>query len=199
MSTALPDNARFEALPFKGVSRAFAQPCCAPATGRTWMCGPDALAHGRARVWVGMVLALFIASFSFTIFAAVDPLPFKDHAEELRFQALTKQLRCLVCQNESLNDSAAPLAADLRRDVFAQMQAGKSDAQIKTWLTMRYSDFVLYDPPLRGGTWLLWFGPLLVLLAGAIAITGIVRRRAKAANKPAPATARSASDVEDDW
>jgi cytochrome c-type biogenesis protein CcmH len=132
-------------------------------------------------------------------FAYVDPLPFKDRAEELRFQALTKQLRCLVCQNESLNDSGAPLAADLRRDVFEQMQAGKSDAEIKTWLTARYSDFVLYDPPLRGGTWLLWFGPLLVLVAGGAAVFVAVRRRAKATGINTKASVRPASDVEDDW
>ena len=131
--------------------------------------------------------------------AAVDPLPFKDRAEELRFQNLTKQLRCLVCQNESLNDSSAPLAADLRRDVFEQMQAGKSDVEIKHWLTARYSDFVLYDPPLRGGTWLLWFGPLLALLGGAAAIVAIVRRRARSAIAATTTTTRPASDIEDDW
>jgi cytochrome c-type biogenesis protein CcmH len=134
-----------------------------------------------------------------TAFAAIDPLPFKDRAQELRFQELTKQLRCLVCQNESLNDSSAPLAADLRRDVFAQMQAGKSDAEIKQWLTARYSDFVLYDPPLRGGTWLLWFGPFLVLLVSAIAAVVIVRRRAATATNPAPTNGRSINDPEDDW
>jgi cytochrome c-type biogenesis protein CcmH len=128
---------------------------------------------------------------------AVDPLPFKDHAEELRFQALTKQLRCLVCQNESLADSNAPLAADLRRDVFEQMQAGKSDDEIKAWLTARYSDFVLYDPPLHAATLLLWFGPALVLLAGGAAIAIIVRRRARATLAGAPA--RPAIDAEDDW
>jgi cytochrome c-type biogenesis protein CcmH len=117
----------------------------------------------------------------------------------LRFQNLTKQLRCLVCQNESLNDSSAPLAADLRRDVFEQMQAGKSDVEIKQWLTARYSDFVLYDPPLRGGTWLLWFGPLLVLLAGGAGILAIVRRRARAAASTQTTAARPASDIEDDW
>jgi cytochrome c-type biogenesis protein CcmH len=126
---------------------------------------------------------------------AVDPLPFKDRAEELRFQALTKQLRCLVCQNESLADSNAPLAADLRRDVFEQMEAGKSDEEIKAWLTARYSDFVLYDPPLHAATLLLWFGPVLVLLAGGAAIVMIVRRRATLASAPA----RSAVDAEDDW
>ena len=146
-------------------------------------------------------LAAIALSFAFVALAqaAVDPLPFKDRAEELRFQNLTKQLRCLVCQNESLNDSSAPLAADLRRDVFEQMQAGKSDADIKQWLTARYSDFVLYDPPLRGGTWLLWFGPLLALLGGGAAILAIVRRRARATTTATAATARPASDLEDDW
>ena len=127
--------------------------------------------------------------------SAIDPLPFKDRAEEQRFQLLTRELRCLVCQNENLADSHAPLAKDLRQQVFEQMQTGKSDAQIKDWLTDRYSDFVLYDPPLRGGTVLLWFGPLLVLLAGAIAVALIVRRRSRAAAdgaQPTPST-------EDDW
>ena len=127
---------------------------------------------------------------------AVDPLPFKDHAEELRFQALTKQLRCLVCQNESLADSNAPLAADLRRDVFNQIQAGKSDDEIKAWLTARYSDFVLYDPPLHAATLLLWFGPLLVLLAGGAAVAIAVRRRARTTTA---GVTRQAIDAEDDW
>lgn len=138
---------------------------------------------------------------SATARAGVDPLPFADRAEELRFQNLTKQLRCLVCQNESLNDSSAELAGDLRREVFDQMRSGKSDEEIKTWLTARYSDFVLYDPPLRGGTWLLWFGPLLVLAAGAAGLVVTVRRRARAAVAGATATppARPAGDTEDDW
>ena len=138
-------------------------------------------------------------AFATPAHAGVDPLPFKDRAEELRFQNLTKQLRCLVCQNESLNDSAAPLAADLRRDVFEQMRSGKSDEEIKDWLTARYSDFVLYDPPLRGGTWLLWFGPFLVLLAGGAGILAIVRRRARAAASAKATAAQPASDSEDDW
>lgn len=149
-------------------------------------------------MFVAFMLTLGFAS-AMPAQAGVDPLPFRDRAEELRFQALTKQLRCLVCQNESLNDSAAPLAADLRRDVFEQMRSGKSDEEIKDWLTARYSDFVLYDPPLRGGTWLLWFGPLLVLAAGAAGVVVTVRRRARAAVADAIAPARSAADTEDDW
>jgi len=146
---------------------------------------------------VAAVVAVLVL-FSSVAFA-IDPLPFKDHTEELRFQALTKQLRCLVCQNESLADSNAPLAADLRRDVFEQMQAGKSDEEIKAWLTARYSDFVLYDPPLHAGTMLLWFGPALVLVAGAAAVFVIVRRRSRVAPIANRAPVRPAADVEDDW
>ena len=144
--------------------------------------------HARWLAALAFALASIVAT------AGVDPLPFADRAEEIRFQNLTRQLRCLVCQNESLNDSSAPLAADLRRDVFEQMRAGRSDAEIKDWLTARYGDFVLYDPPLRGGTWLLWFGPLLVLAIGAAAVAASVRRRARGlAATPPP------SDPGDDW
>jgi cytochrome c-type biogenesis protein CcmH len=129
-----------------------------------------------------------------TIACAIDALPFKDRAEEQRFQNLTRQLRCLVCQNESLADSSADLAKDLREEVFEQMREGKSDAEIKNYLTARYSDFVLYNPPLRGSTILLWFGPLLVLLIGAFVVFRIVRRR-----RAIPRTAPPAASSEEDW
>jgi len=160
---------------------------------------------GRRRMRARAPSILFALVLAFVAFAcvlpahaAVDPLPFRDRAEEVRFQNLTRQLRCLVCQNESLNDSAAPLAADLRRDVFEQMRAGRSDAEIKAWLTARYSDFVLYDPPLRAGTWLLWFGPLLIVLAGAVAIARVVRRRARAV-ATTPVRGANPTDTGDDW
>lgn len=137
-----------------------------------------------------VALALFTGLATHSAYA-IDPLPFKDHAQELRFQHLTKQLRCMVCQNESLADSTAFLAQDLRHDIFEQMQAGKSDEQIKAWLTSRYSDFVLYDPPLRPGTWLLWFSPLLLVLIGAVVVWRILRRRARLPLPPA--------DSEEDW
>lgn len=126
---------------------------------------------------------------------AIDPLPFADVAQEQRFQQLTRQLRCLVCQNENLADSHAPLAQDLRQQVFEQMQAGKSDEEIKRWLTDRYSDFVLYDPPLRGGTVVLWFGPAVVLAIGLFAVIAIVRRRSRALGA---STSTRPSDG-DDW
>jgi cytochrome c-type biogenesis protein CcmH len=117
---------------------------------------------------------------------AIDPLPFNDHAEETRFQNLTRELRCLVCQNEDLADSNAALARDLRHEVFQLMQSGKSDAQIEQYLVDRYSDFVLYDPPVKPGTWLLWFGPGGVLLASAVVVVESARKRNRA-SVPAPA------------
>ena len=148
----------------------------------------------RPRMRTVLTALLVLALLLPLLVQAVDVLPFKDHAEEQRFQNLTKQLRCLVCQNESLADSSADLAKDLREEVFEQMRQGKSDAEIKHYLTARYSDFVLYNPPLRGGTALLWFGPLLILLLGAGIVYRIIRRRAKAT----PATAPAASS-EEDW
>jgi cytochrome c-type biogenesis protein CcmH len=124
---------------------------------------------------------------------AIDPLPFRDHAEELRFQHLTSELRCLVCQDENLADSNADFARDLRHKVFELMQQGKSDAEIKQYLVDRYSEFVLYDPPVNSGTFLLWFGPLLILIAGGVAVGYTIRKRSRAGTSAAP------TDNGDDW
>lgn len=132
---------------------------------------------------IGLLLAALLASASAF---AIDPLPFKDAQQRERFQHLTSQLRCLVCQNESLNDSNADLARDLRHEVFQLMQQGKSDDEIKQYLVARYSDFVLYDPPLRASTVLLWFGPALVLAIGAAVVVLTVRRRGKSGTAEAP-------------
>ena len=131
--------------------------------------------------------------------AAVDTLQFKDAAEEQRFQALTRELRCLVCQNQNLADSDAGLAKDLRQEVYEQLRNGKSDAEIKQYLTSRYSDFVLYDPPLRAKTWLLWFGPVLLLLIGGVVVMIAVRRRAQTAPATAGAVAATNQNDEEDW
>lgn len=141
---------------------------------------------------------LLVAGLTFAGIAhsqAIEPLPFKNHAEEVRFQHLTGQLRCLVCQNESLADSNAELARDLRLDVFQQMQHGKSDAQIKQYLVARYSDFVLYDPPLKPDTWLLWFGPLLILFGGAVVVAIAIRKR----NRDGVSVEAPPTDNGDDW
>jgi cytochrome c-type biogenesis protein CcmH len=134
------------------------------------------------------VLQIVILSMLFSMAAAyaIDPIEFKDNAEELRFQSLAKELRCLVCQNESLADSTAGLAQDLRADVITQMRDGKSDVDIKNYMTARYGDFILYKPPVKPRTWLLWFGPFVLLLLGAIFVANIIRHRKPAVQKGMP-------------
>ncbi len=124
---------------------------------------------------------------------AIDPLPFKNDAQRERFQHLTSQLRCMVCQNESLDASNADLAKDLRHQIFEMMQAGKNDEQIKQYLVARYSDFVLYDPPLKASTIALWFAPPALVLAGGIVVFVLLRTRAK------PAAQIATNETGDDW
>ncbi|ASK98782.1 cytochrome c-type biogenesis protein CcmH [Xanthomonas citri pv. fuscans CFBP 6996] len=109
------------------------------------------------------------------------PLRYASADEEARFHALTAELRCVQCQNQSLADSNAQIAQDLRREVLALMHEGRSDAQIRQFLVARYGEFVLYRPRVESRTWLLWFGPLLVLLLGAGAVVLVVRKRSVAA------------------
>lgn len=130
-----------------------------------------------------LLRVLFVAMLAFAGVAhaqAIEPMPFANHAQELRFQQLTRQLRCPMCQNETLADSNAPIARDLRNQIFKLMQEGKSDDQIKQYLVARYSDYILYNPPLKPGTALLWFGPLLILLGGAGVVLVAIRKRKRA-------------------
>jgi cytochrome c-type biogenesis protein CcmH len=101
----------------------------------------------------------------------------QDPALEQRVMRLTAELRCLVCQNQSLADSHADLAIDLKNQVRSQMQAGKSDAEIREFMVARYGDFVLYRPPLKSTTALLWAGPFVLLAAGGLALGFYLRRR----------------------
>jgi len=109
---------------------------------------------------------------------AVEPSEMlKDPALEARARAISKELRCLVCQNQSIDDSNADLAHDLRLIVRERLSAGDSDEQVKAYLVARYGDFILLDPPFKAKTLLLWGGPGLVLLLGAGAILFAYRRR----------------------
>ena len=132
-----------------------------------------------------LLLALLLALAG--IAAAIEPIDYRDAAEEARFRALTAELRCVMCQNQSLADSDAMIARDLRRQVLELMREGRSDAEIKDYMVQRYSEFVLYQPPVDARTWLLWFGPALLLLGGALVLWRIVRRRAAAAPAALPA------------
>ncbi|MGQ0585585.1 MAG: cytochrome c-type biogenesis protein [Gammaproteobacteria bacterium] len=105
---------------------------------------------------------------------------------EARYHALIAELRCLVCQNQSIAESNAPLAGDLREQVRAQIAAGKTDAEILEFVTARYGDFVRYRPDVKGRTLLLWFGPFAVLLGAASAAVFFIRRSRAPAAPAAP-------------
>ena len=122
------------------------------------------------------LLALSAALSSLPAFA-VEPLDFDDPAQEVRYQQLTAELRCTVCQNQNLADSDAQLAQDLRREIFTMMKAGRSDEEIKTFLVERYGDFVLYRPPMQGNTLALWVVPLILLGIGGLTVFFTVRGR----------------------
>jgi cytochrome c-type biogenesis protein CcmH len=107
-----------------------------------------------------------------------QPTP-EDPVANKRAVQLAEQLRCLVCQNQSLADSNAELALDLRRQIREQIAQGRSNDEIVDFMVSRYGDFVLYRPPLKASTWLLWFGPPLVLLVGFVMLMRYVRERRK--------------------
>ena len=117
------------------------------------------------RKFLAVLLGLFLATSGF----AKDAAPAaEDPVLEKRAMALAEELRCLVCQNQSLADSHAELAVDLRRQIREQIAQGKSDSAVVDFMVERYGEFVLYRPPMRTATWLLWFGPPLLLVLGIV-------------------------------
>jgi len=117
--------------------------------------------------------------------AAIDTYEFKDEVERERFRSLTEELRCPKCQNQNIADSNAPIATDLRREIYRMLNDGRSDKEIVDFLVMRYGDFVMYKPPLDSRTWLLWYGPFGLLGLGAIVLCVLVLRRRKVEKTPA--------------
>jgi cytochrome c-type biogenesis protein CcmH len=123
-----------------------------------------------------LVVILLLPSFA----AAGEATPLAENPQiEARLKVLAVELRCLVCQNQTLADSNAPLAEDLRREVREMIAKNMSDKEIIDFLVTRYGDFVLYRPPLKTTTTLLWVGPFLLLIGGAIALVMALRRRQK--------------------
>ncbi len=124
-----------------------------------------------------VVQLLLLCSLALTV-SAQEARPLAEDPElEKRLTTLAKELRCLVCQNETLADSQADLAQDLRAQIREQMKAGKSDKEIIAYLTQRYGQFVLYRPPVTPTTYLLWFGPFIFLLGGLVLLFRYVKRR----------------------
>lgn len=121
--------------------------------------------------------------------AEVNAYAFDDPAMEQQFRRLTKELRCPKCQNQSLADSDAPLAKDLRDIIYEKLKAGENEAAILAFMHKRYGDFIFYKPPVQPSTWLLWFGPAAFLVAGSAGLLLYVRRRRRQAGAPRAADA----------
>ena len=147
----------------------------------------------RRLAFCGLLLAsLFVAGMS----AAREAEPLAvDEATEKRLNAISSELRCLVCQNESLAASNAELANDLRREIRTMIRDGKNDGEIMDFMVSRYGDFVRYRPPLKGSTLLLWFGPALLFAGGVGGLFVFLRRRARAIEeKPLSDTERQRAE-----
>jgi len=129
----------------------------------------------RAAAFLAALL-LALAAIVSAVAREAQPLA-EDTRTEARLAAIAEELRCLVCQNESLASSRAELAMDLKREIRDQIRAGRSDAEIRDFMVRRYGDFVLYRPPLKESTLLLWGGPFFLLLAAATGAALFVRRR----------------------
>jgi cytochrome c-type biogenesis protein CcmH len=122
----------------------------------------------------GILLALCLVGAAH---AAIDAYEFRDEAERQRYRTLVEELRCPKCQNQNIADSNAPIAMDLRREIFRMLEEGQSNEQIVDYLVDRYGDFVRYKPPVNAKTLLLWYGPIALLVLGFTVLAVILRRR----------------------
>ncbi len=137
-----------------------------------------------------LVFALFMGSTAIAVDSATEAAMAADPVAEKRLQGLSEELRCLVCQNQTIADSNAELAQDLRREIRSMIKDGKSDSQIIDFMVVRYGDFVLYRPPVKGITLLLWGGPVALLIFGLLALRSYLKRRAlRVAEQDRPLTA----------
>ena len=135
-------------------------------------------------VFLVLVATLFLSLFSFQTFAVSADETFDDPELQVRYDRFTKELRCLVCQNQTIADSNAGLASDLRNQTREMLINGASDEEIISYMTDRYGDFVLYRPPVKPKTWLLWFAPVLFLLLGIVFAVRIIRHRSSSDDLP---------------
>lgn len=136
------------------------------------------------------IFLIFLCLFAFGV-SAKDAAPLADDPlTEQRLISISEEMRCLVCQNESLAGSRSDLANDLRREIRTLIKEGKSDDQIRMFMVERYGDFVLYRPPVKPITWLLWIGPFVILLIGIAGLLMYLRRR----NSIVPSTTLTDAD-----
>jgi cytochrome c-type biogenesis protein CcmH len=137
--------------------------------------------------WRGFLFLLLLTAFLFPLASQAAQAPRGPHSLppklQQRYQHLTEELRCPTCQNEAIGTSQAKIAANLRRTVRQKLLAGKTDQQIRDYMISRYGLFAVYDPPMTGGTWLLWFGPLILLAIAALTGFLALRRRRRLLDK----------------
>lgn len=126
-----------------------------------------------------LMASIFFMAFSLQA-SPVETFEFQDEVTKVRFQALTKELRCPKCQNQNLADSNSPIAADLRKEVYVLLQQGKADIEIVDFMVARYGEFVLYRPKVSNLTYVLWFGPIVLILIGVLVVFFILRRKPQA-------------------
>jgi len=144
------------------------------------------------KIFLGCILAI-LTSISTSIYADEAKSVAADPVLEQRVHAITEELRCLVCQNQTIADSHADLAIDLKNQVREKLAQGMSDKDILDYMVQRYGDFVLYRPPVKSTTWLLWFGPFLLMLGGlAFLAWKLSRRESDVADLPAAEMQRAA-------
>lgn len=132
-------------------------------------------------VFVGLLISL-------VAYGAIDTYEFRDEAERERYRTLTEELRCPKCQNQNIADSNAPIAMDLRKEIFRMLEEGQSNDQIIDYLVARYGDFVRYRPPVTKTTLLLWYGPAALLILGLGVLAFIIVRRRRVDSTPAAQT-----------
>jgi cytochrome c-type biogenesis protein CcmH len=134
----------------------------------------------KLRYWLGLLLLPIAA----TVYAGEATPLAEDPVVEQRLIGISEELRCLVCQNESLAGSRADLALDLRREIRTLIKAGKTDAEVMDFMVSRYGDFVRYRPPVKPITWMLWFGPFLLLIGALWGLVYMVRRSQRGGQAP---------------
>lgn len=131
----------------------------------------------KARLLIVILYLFLLFVIETDSYAANELYSFQTLQQKQQFTLLTQKLRCLVCQNENLADSYAPLAVDLRNQIYTMVQKGKSDKEIQDYLVARYGDFILFTPPLENKTILLWVAPMLLLIIGFIILWRVVKTR----------------------
>jgi len=127
-------------------------------------------------IGIFLLAVAIIVGVNQALASPVETFEFRDEVTKIRFQALSKELRCPKCQNQNLADSNSPIAQDLRKELYELLQQGKADSEIVDFMVNRYGEFVLYRPRVSGLTYILWFGPAVLILLGIIVVIVVVRR-----------------------